>query len=244
LQTINRKAKLFQVQLEEDDNGEKLLQKNRFMFPADWLFMERVRSEWNAFEQILGCKLARMNKDGDKIQKKITEESKKLEQRVAQLCADWKKNRPMGADLDHPTVLDELATYDHKVTTLQDELEGLVLPREALKMPPKEEHRLKSVKEELDSLKSVWDVLGGSWTCLRDIEARSFREIKPKEIRRELSKLQTDVKRLPAELQQYTGHETLKITIKDRLDMNHPCPRCSPASPPCTSPRTATPSWA
>ena len=220
LHSLREKAKVYKVQLDEDDKGENLLRNNRFMFPGDWLYMERVHSEWNAFDQILGRKLQRMNADSEKIQAKIAEEHKKLEKRIEDLVNDWKKNRPVGQDLHVDDVLNTLGLYDKRVGDLQSELESMTNARVAMNMPVKEEHRLKPVREEIDQLKNVWDVLGGGWKSLQTIGEFEFETCKVKEIRKNLSKLQADLQRLPTEVRQYAGFDNLKQAVKERLDYN------------------------
>jgi hypothetical protein len=117
--------------------------------------------------------------------------------------------------------MNSLADFDIRVTALQGELDGMVMAREALRMPPREEHRLKPVREELNALKSVWDVLGASWNTLSEIGGKPFKDVKSKDIRRDLAKLQSDVLRLPADVRQYQGFENLKNMLKDRLEANH-----------------------
>ena len=35
---------------------EKLLRKQRFMFPSNWLYVEGLLGEWSAFQEILGVR--------------------------------------------------------------------------------------------------------------------------------------------------------------------------------------------
>lgn len=219
LQGMKNKSVEWNDQLQEEVGAETLLQKNRFQFPNEWVYTERVASEFESFDQILKRKLAHMEKNSDKIEAKIKEESKVLEGKVTAFVADWRKNRPTG-DGDPKEVMAMIENFDTKCTDLQSELDRMALAREALKLPKKDELRLIPVREEIDGIKGVWDILAGSFRTIETIGGSLFRECDPKQIRRDLSRLQSDILRLPGEVRQYAGYEYLKTTVKDLLSHN------------------------
>jgi dynein heavy chain 1 len=112
LQELNKKSKGWAVELETQGQVEKLLERQRFVFPTDWLSIERISGEWNSFSQILARKLAKMNEEAPAIQSKIAAEDLALGRRVDEFAADWKLKRPIKGDLEHAVVANLLMTFD------------------------------------------------------------------------------------------------------------------------------------
>lgn len=112
LQELNKKSKGWAVELETQGQVEKLLERQRFVFPTDWLSIERISGEWNSFSQILARKLAKMNEEAPAIQSKIAAEDLALGRRVDEFAAEWKLKRPIKGDLEHALVANLLMTFD------------------------------------------------------------------------------------------------------------------------------------
>ena len=53
IQEMNRVLERWENQLRQLKAGRKLLYNNRYNWPADWLWIDVVESEWSAFTQIL-----------------------------------------------------------------------------------------------------------------------------------------------------------------------------------------------
>lgn len=53
VQDLLRKVALWGPDIEQSGLGEKTLERQRYSFPGDWLYVDQVQSEWNAFSDIL-----------------------------------------------------------------------------------------------------------------------------------------------------------------------------------------------
>jgi dynein heavy chain 1 len=53
VQDLLRKVALWGPDIEQFGLGEKTLERQRYSFPGDWLYVDQVQSEWNAFSDIL-----------------------------------------------------------------------------------------------------------------------------------------------------------------------------------------------
>jgi dynein heavy chain 1 len=56
VQELNKKVDGWKEEVSTYVTGEKLLEKQRFQFPSDWLYAEQITGEWGAFFDILGRK--------------------------------------------------------------------------------------------------------------------------------------------------------------------------------------------
>jgi len=56
LTDVKRRVPAWAAALETCRGGQKLLERQRFQFPADWLYFDMVQGEWSAFSEILARK--------------------------------------------------------------------------------------------------------------------------------------------------------------------------------------------
>ena len=220
LQALRVKAEGWKADVVRQQAVEQLLQRQRYHFPSDWLFSERVDGEWKAFEQILTRKLARMHDEAATIQQKIGYEDMELERRVKDFAADWKKQRPVRGDIHHREVDTVLSVADVNLSKLEHDLERINLAKKALDMAAREEGRLQPIREELSGLKEVWGHLSSGWRELDELRERLFRDVKPSELRKSLTRLQADVAKLPNAMRSYEAFDFLRATIKNHLQLN------------------------
>src|SRR4051812_27912665 len=101
----------------------------------------------------------------------------------------------LSGDLDHKQVENQLGIADTKLQQLESELERLNAAKRALEMSVRDEHRLVPIREEMSGLKEVWAHLSASWKELDSMAEKLFRDTKPSDIRKQLSKLQIEVQK-------------------------------------------------
>ena len=53
---VKRRLPAWTTALETCRSGQKLLERQRFQFPQDWLFFDMIQGEWSAFNEILARK--------------------------------------------------------------------------------------------------------------------------------------------------------------------------------------------
>lgn len=58
VQDLKKKTKKWTPQIEIFGSGQKTLERQRYMFPQDWLYVDQVEGEWSAFNEILSRKNA------------------------------------------------------------------------------------------------------------------------------------------------------------------------------------------
>lgn len=76
-------------------SGQKLLEKQRYQFPHNWLYTEQVDGEWGAFNDIMNRKEIAIQSQMGTLQGKITHEDEQVEQRTVELLAEWEKGKPV-----------------------------------------------------------------------------------------------------------------------------------------------------
>ena len=75
--------------------GQKILDRQRFQYPSNWLYADHIESEWSAFNDILKRKDAAMQSQIAHLQVKIMAEDKAVEQRTQESLTEWEKGKPI-----------------------------------------------------------------------------------------------------------------------------------------------------
>jgi len=81
--------------------GEKILDRQRYQFPQNWLYADHVLGEWSAFSDIMKRKEGAMQTQVGNLQVKIIAENKAVEQKAQDLLVDWEKEKPVRVSLYH-----------------------------------------------------------------------------------------------------------------------------------------------
>ena len=134
LQEFKTKEADWDIKVDSFQNGQRLLEKQRFQFPSDWLHFEQVASDWSAFQEILRRKNEEVAVEIPMLRKKIIEEDETLEKRVEEVMAEWAKNKPLRGDVPAPPpdALATLAVYERRAGELQKSLVELAAAKQAL----------------------------------------------------------------------------------------------------------------
>jgi dynein heavy chain 1 len=66
VQDLKRKVKKWGPEIEQFSGGQQTLERQRYTFPSDWLYVDQIQGEWSAFNEILKRK-------DDSIQEQICE---------------------------------------------------------------------------------------------------------------------------------------------------------------------------
>jgi dynein cytoplasmic 1 heavy chain len=222
LQDLRHKSTDWRKNIEDQKSVEKLLERQRFMFPDEWLYLDRVQSEYYAFDQILNRKLAQMHNEAAHIQAQLNAEEVRLNDCVKQTVSDWKSQRPVQGDLDHLQVTHTLDVFNTRVKKIDDEIERLNRAKRALEMTIKHEDRLDPVREELGNLREVWSELSKSWKALDQLHDALFSELQASELRKRLTKIQNNLAQLSNHVRSYGAYGNLRDSIQKYLEMNGP----------------------
>ena len=215
LQEYKKKSGPWERDVKSQVGVEKMLERQRFIFPPDWLYSERVVGEWNAYQQILSIKLGVLARETPALQKRVTQEDILISERMSKFAADWKHNRPVDGELSHRKVVKSLTLFQTTIDRLQTQLKQMELAKQALEMPVKKDDTLQPIREELHGLQEVWDQLGSVWRMVDTLGEKRLINTPPETIRTELKRMQASVQGLPSHLRTYDAYDYLKRRLEE-----------------------------
>lgn len=79
--------------------GQRILERQRFQFPANWLYSDNIEGEWGAFNDIIKRKDSSIQTQVASLQMKIVSEDKVVESKTSDVLADWEKDKPVAVSM-------------------------------------------------------------------------------------------------------------------------------------------------
>uniref|UniRef100_A0A8C9Q1N6 Cytoplasmic dynein 1 heavy chain 1 n=1 Tax=Spermophilus dauricus TaxID=99837 RepID=A0A8C9Q1N6_SPEDA len=187
VQSLKRKIKQFEKQVELYRNGQRLLEKQRFQFPPSWLYIDNIEGEWGAFNDIMRRKDSAIQQQVANLQMKIVQEDRAVESRTTDLLTDWEKTKPVTGNLRPEEALQALTIYEGKFGRLKDDREKCAKAKEALELTDSgllsgSEERVQVALEELQDLKGVWSELSKVWEQIDQMKEQPWVSVQPRKV--------------------------------------------------------------
>uniref|UniRef100_A0A8C7FDQ8 Cytoplasmic dynein 1 heavy chain 1 n=1 Tax=Oncorhynchus kisutch TaxID=8019 RepID=A0A8C7FDQ8_ONCKI len=225
VQTLKRKIKQFEKNVDLFRNGQRLLEKQRFQFPPSWLYIDNIEGEWGAFSDIMKRKDTAIQQQVANLQMKIVQEDKAVEGRTIDLLADWEKTKPVAGALRPEEALQSLTIYEGKFGRLKDDRDKCSRAKEALELTDTgllsgSEERVQVALEELQDLKGVWSELSKVWEQIDQAKEQPWVSVQPRKLRQSLDGLLNELKNFPARLRQYASYEHVQRLLKSYMKIN------------------------
>ncbi|KAJ6231571.1 dynein heavy chain [Anaeramoeba flamelloides] len=219
--SFKQKSIKWEQDLELFRSGESTLERQRFILDENnWLFYERVESEWVTFSELLNNQDQIVNRQVPILQSKMEQEDKLLNMRYDQFLNDWKEDKPIDGKIIPSIAINRLQTFEQKIKELKNDFEKLSKAREALNMFPSKQINFENILDELDSLKQVWNELTGIWENLEKLKETPWTAVIPQQVRVSLDEQYSALRKLPKSVRQYDAYSYFSNMIKGYLRSN------------------------
>ncbi|KAF2182427.1 dynein heavy chain [Zopfia rhizophila CBS 207.26] len=220
VQQCRRKVQVWGPEVETFRQGQTALSRQRYQFPSDWLHMEQIDHEWQTLNEILERKTKIANDQADGLRAKIIAEDKVVNQKIADITAQWAEEKPVSGSIPPAEASATLTGFDHRLNQLRTESENISKAKEALNLPPSAENILAALLEEVQDFKSVWASLATIWNSIDDLRETLWNSIQPRKLRQNLDNLLKMTKDMPSRMRQYAAFEYVQNTLKQLLKVN------------------------
>ena len=219
VQGLKRKMRGWEKQVDVYREGQRILERQRFQFPGQWLHVDNIDGEWGAFNEIMRRKDSSIQNQVNSLQVKIIAEDKAVEGRTQDYLAEWEKNKPVEGALRPDEALQKLAIFESKYSRLKEERDNVGKAKEALELQEAgpssaSEDRMVVGWEELQDLKGVWSELSRIWEQIDEMKDEPWLSVQPRNLRQQMDLLLNQLKDLPARLRQYASYEYVKKLIQ------------------------------
>ncbi|RAL65629.1 hypothetical protein DID88_005301 [Monilinia fructigena] len=203
VQTCKRKVKAWGPEVETFRQGQTTLVRQRYQFPADWLGVEQIDSEWTALNEILARKAKIVEDQTDALRAKITAE-----------------DRPVSGTIAPDVASSTLTSFESRITKLHEESEMVARAKEALDLPATADTALVAILEEVQDFKSVWAALSTIWKSLNDLRDMLWTSVQPRKLRSAIDGLIKMTKEMPSRMRQYAAFEHIQNVLRQFLKVN------------------------
>ena len=220
LQEYQRRSKKWTDDMTTFANGQRLLERQRYSFPADWLYLDNLQGQWDAFLDILNRKNALVQGQVSNLQLRIVEEDRAMDRRVLELLTDWDRNKPVAGELKPDQAVQTIIVFETRFMRLKEEHDALSKAKHALDLDVKSDDRLAVRLEELQDLKGSWSELARIWKLIDELRALPWATVQPKKLRSSLEDLINQLKNLPPRVRTYAAYEHTVTTVKDYMKAN------------------------
>ena len=203
VQGLKRKMRGWAKQVEVYREGQRILERQRFQFPGQWLHVDNIDGEWGAFNEIMRRKDSIIQNQVNSLQFKIVAEDKAVGDRTQGNLAEWEKSKPVEEALRPVEALQRLAIFESKYSRLKEERDKVGKAKEALELQEAgpnsaSEDSMVVGWEELQDLKAVWSELSRIWKQIDEMKDKPWLSVQPRQLRQQMDLLLTQLKDLPA----------------------------------------------
>ena len=220
VQQCKRQVAVWEPEVEIFRQGQTLLTRQRYQFPAEWLFVDQVEHEWTALNEILERKLKVVSDQTDALRANIIAEDKVVSGKVAEVIANWDEQKPISGNIPPSDAISTLTHFEGRLTSLRTESDMVSKAKEALDLPTEAANVLGPILEEVQDFASVWAALSTIWKSLNDLRETLWTSVQPRKLRQSLDGLIMMTKEMPARMRQYAAFEHIQSVLKGLLKVN------------------------
>ena len=220
VQQCRRKVEVWEPEIEIFRQGQTLLNRQRYQFASDWLFVDQVDHEWTALNEILDRKIKIVEDQTDALRAKILAEDKIVSEKVSNLIASWNDEKPISGNIPPNEASATLGSFETRLTNLRSETDMVFKAKEALNLPGSSDTALAAILEEVHDFMSVWAALSTIWKSLNDLRDTLWTSVQPRKLRQSIDNLIKMTRDMPSRMRQYAAFEHIQSVLRQLLKVN------------------------
>ncbi|KAL8732460.1 MAG: hypothetical protein Q9166_002673 [cf. Caloplaca sp. 2 TL-2023] len=220
VQQSKRKVDLWEPEFQVFRQGQIILKRQRYQFPADWLPVEQVDDQWCTLTDILNRKLKIVDDQTDALRAKTLAEDKVVAGRIADIIQKWNEEKPISGNIPPEQATLTLKSFETRLNTLRADAEMVSKAKEALDLPETPDNALASVSDEVQDFMSVWAALSTIWKSLSDLRETQWATLQPRKVRQSIDSLLQMTKEMPSRMRQYAAFEHIQAVLRQYLKAN------------------------
>lgn len=220
VQNCKRNFKAWGPEIDTFRQGHTTLVRQRYQFPADWLYVDQIDAQWDALNDILTRKSKIVQDQTDALRAKIAAEGKVVEDKIAEVTLQWNEEKPVSGTIAPEVATSTLTNFETRITKLHEESTMVSKAKEALDLPASPDSALAAILEEVQDFKSVWAALSTIWKSLNDLRDTLWNSVQPRKLRTSIDGLIKMTKEMPSRMRQYAAFEHIQNVLRQFLKVN------------------------
>ena len=229
VQQYNRSKNSWEETMSVFKDSQKLLERQRFQFPSNWLYNEQLEGSWTSFNSILDRRDGQIQEQIAALQMRMVTEESNVEQRTQDQLTEWESSKPVGRNISPEQALNSLSIYEKKLKKLHQSRDQVSKAKQALELDTHQsteaqdrQYRLDNAINELTDLKAVWVGLQDINKQLDSIREIPWPAVQPRNVRKQLDELVKIMKSdtFPVKLRQYNIYISHAENLKKLQKMN------------------------
>jgi dynein heavy chain 1 len=224
VQSLKRRLKDWDRKVELYTSAQKILERQRYQFPHNWLHTEYIQGEWSAFNEILKRKDSAIQNQVASLQTKVLSEEKIVETKTIELIHEWEQEKPISGNLKPEVSLKTLQLFESKFNRTKEERDNMMKAKDALELKDNlanpNDIRITVSIEEMQDLKGVWTELSKVWSQIDEQKEKQWLTVQPRKLRATLDTLLNQLKEMPSRLRNYDSYNNVKKTLQDYIKSN------------------------
>ncbi|GAW79183.1 hypothetical protein PGO_021530 [Plasmodium gonderi] len=219
---INKKKEEWDSKCDILKQSEVLLEKQRYMFPSSWVYIDNIIGKLETVKQISSYQIKLVKDYFPYIQSLVLEFDAKVQNSTKVLFEEWNKNKPSHGNTNSTKALQIISTFESRIDIISGQYEISEKIKKLMKITSEESEQGFHVspnilKEEIICVKDIWDELKVIYSSISDMKKMLWSNVEPKNIRNTLNSLLDSIKRIPAKYRQYEIFDNVQVEIQQYL---------------------------
>ena len=200
--------------LERLKGGEKILKKQKFVFPEKWIPISQITSEWARLVQTYDRREKEYNSDRTKIEKILLKEEESVLKKIKVIEDLWAKKKPYDGELHPKEALEVIEELETMIGENKNAFKRLNYAKELLGLPSLNLSTIKNIEEDSKMHKELWSELNKHWAPIDKIMNGFLAVATPEKYNPIFEKVLDNLKGLPSKFVSYQALRHKKEELK------------------------------
>ncbi|ETB60571.1 dynein heavy chain-like protein [Plasmodium yoelii 17X] len=220
---INKKEQEWDSKCDILKKSELMLEKQKYFFPKNWLFIDSVIGKVETVKQVLAYQINLVKEYFPYIQSLVIEFDSKVQNNIKELYEQWNNSKLADGNTNSVKVLQIIKTFESKINIISQDYQVSEKLRKLMKISVDEESEgnfhisPKMLKEEITCIKTIWDELKVIYSSISDLKKILWINADLKDVKNLLNNLLGSIKKIPAKYRQYEIFDKVKDEIQEYL---------------------------
>ncbi|KAH6598857.1 hypothetical protein BASA50_003364 [Batrachochytrium salamandrivorans] len=220
LQDLKFKEIAWAKQMSTFQQGQRILERQRFHFPQNWLYYDQVSADWSALCELLARKSRSIDEQVGRLRERVRDEDLATSKKMKELLIEWDHSKPVQGELKPGAALVTLQSFEARISSSCNDFQLLCRAKKALEIDGVSKNHLEHAYEELKDLNGVWGSLSIIWTALDEIQDTLWFGEASWTVRSRLDALVQRLKDMPNRMRQYSAFEHTHTTLKTYITVH------------------------